>query len=254
MIDAPLIRPGSVLLIGWLLACPAPSLAQGRNLVQAALERSLLAPKQAEQEMQGYCRTRVPKIPAAKNAAEWEAKAAKLRETVLAKVFYRGEAIRWRDAPLRIDWQGTVPSGPGYQIRKLRYEALPSLWVPAILYVPSPPPPGPMPAVLNVNGHDPKGKAAAYKQIRCINQAKRGVLALNVEWLHMGQLRVDGFMHWRMNQIDLCGTSGVAVHYLAMKRGLDVLLGLFGKSDSLRWRGDRRLKERQGHQASAANG
>lgn len=226
MSDTPLPRLGAVWLMGWLLAYSASSRAQDHKLVQAVLERPLLAPKQAEQEMQAYCRMRVPKMPAVKNAAEWEAKAAQLRETVLAKAVYRGQAIKWRNAPLRLDWQDTLPGGPGYRIRKLRYEALPGLWIPALLYEPWPLPPGPLPAVLNVNGHDPKGKAAVYKQIRCINQAKRGVLALNIEWLHMGQLRVDGFMHWRMNQIDLCGTSGLAVHYLVMKRGLDVLLDL----------------------------
>ena len=78
--------------------------------------------------------------------------------------------------------------------------------------------------VLNVNGHDPLGKAAVYKQIRCINLAKRGMLALNVEWLGMGQLRTPGFAHGRMNQLDLCGTSGLAPFYLAMERALDVVL------------------------------
>jgi hypothetical protein len=77
---------------------------------------------------------------------------------------------------------------------------------------------------MNVNGHDGDGKAAKYKQIRCINQAKRGMLALNVEWLGMGQLNGDGYMHYRMNQLDLCGTAGIAPFYLAMQRGLDVLL------------------------------
>ena len=77
---------------------------------------------------------------------------------------------------------------------------------------------GRVPVVLNVNGHDSKGKAAPYKQIRCINLAKRGMLALNLEWLGMGQLQGDGFSHNRMNQLDLCGTSGLAVFYLAMQR------------------------------------
>src|SRR5262249_33738818 len=79
---------------------------------------------------------------------------------------------------------------------------------------------------LNVNGHDGNGKAAPYKQIRCINLAKRGILALNVEWLGMGQLRGTDYGHGRMNQIDLCGTSGLAPFYLNLKPGLDVLLSL----------------------------
>ena len=64
------------------------------------------------------------------------------------------------------------------------------------------------------------------KQIRCINQAKRGMLALNVGWLGMGQLRTSGFNHSRMNQLDLCGTSGVAPFYLMMSRALDLLIAL----------------------------
>src|SRR5205085_7800735 len=52
------------------------------------------------------------------------------------------------------------------------------------------------------------------------------MLVLNVEWFGMGQLRTDNFMHYRLNQLDLCGTSGVAPFYLAMKRGIDVLLAL----------------------------
>jgi hypothetical protein len=40
----------------------------------------------------------------------------------------------------------------------------------------------------------------------------------------MGQLKTDGFNHYRSNQLDLTGTSGVALHYLSQKRGLDILL------------------------------
>ncbi|HEX8199392.1 MAG TPA: acetylxylan esterase, partial [Isosphaeraceae bacterium] len=83
-----------------------------------------------------------------------------------------------------------------------------------------------MPAVLNVNGHDGQGKAADYKQIRCINQAKRGMRALNVEWLGMGQLAGGGNGHGLINAIDLCGTSGIAVHYLYLARAIDLLLSL----------------------------
>ncbi len=81
--------------------------------------------------------------------------------------------------------------------------------------------------MLNVNGHETvKGKAADYKQIRCINQAKRGMLALNVEWFGMGQLNTPGFTHYKMNQLDLTGSSGIAPFYLAMTRALDLLLAL----------------------------
>ena len=52
------------------------------------------------------------------------------------------------------------------------------------------------------------------------------MLALNLEWFGMGQFRDGGYRHGQINQIDLCGAGGVATHYLAMTRGLDVLLAL----------------------------
>jgi hypothetical protein len=42
----------------------------------------------------------------------------------------------------------------------------------------------------------------------------------------MGQLKTPGFGHYLMNQLDLCGTAGLAPFFLSMKRGLDVLLAL----------------------------
>jgi cephalosporin-C deacetylase-like acetyl esterase len=100
------------------------------------------------------------------------------------------------------------------------------MWIPALLYQPDHLA-GKVPVVMNVNGHvGAPGKAVDYKQIRCINQAKRGLLALNVEWIGMGQLMTPGFRHPQMNQLDLCGTAGVAPFYLSLKHGLDVLLGL----------------------------
>lgn len=193
--------------------------------VQQLLSRPILAPEQTLAEVQNYAASRIPPLPQPASVAEWETTAKHLREQTLINTVYRGEAAKWRDAPLKVEWLETISGGPGYRIKKLRYEAVPGLWIPALLYEPEKIT-GKVPVFLNVNGHDAAGKAAEYKQMRCINQAKRGIIALNVEWLGMGQLRTDGFAHGRMNQLDLCGTSGLAPFYLSMKKGLDVLLSL----------------------------
>jgi hypothetical protein len=208
-----------------LLTFAVPCAAADRADLQALLDREIIGPRQALLEIQEYVDLKVPRLPEVKSLDEWEARAKRLREAVLERVVFRGEAAAWRDAKCRVEWQETIAGGPGYRIKKLRYEALPGLWIPALLYEPEKLS-GKVPVILDVNGHDGNGKAAKYKQIRCINQAKRGMLALNVEWLGMGQLRGDGFHHGRMNQLDLCGTSGIAPFYLAMKRGLDILLAL----------------------------
>jgi dienelactone hydrolase len=199
--------------------------ADDPKLLQAWLNRQIVGKTSPGAEAQRYCATGVPPMSKIRSAAEWEAEAARLRSAVLEKIIYRGEGTRWRDAQTKIQWLQTIEGGPGYKIKKLRFEALPGMWIPALLYEPEKLS-GRVPAVLNVNGHTALGKQYPPKQIRCINQAKRGMLALNIEWPGMGQLRTDGFAHGRMNQLDLCGTSGMAPFYLAMKRGLDVLLSL----------------------------
>jgi len=211
--------------MGLVLGPAAPLNAADQGEIKALLEREIIGPALSLAEVQRFCEERVPEMPELSTAAEWEAEAERLRRAVLERIVYRGQAARWRDAETKVEWLETVEGGPGYRIKKLRYEALPGLWIPALLYEPEKLA-GKVPAVLNVNGHTALGKQYPPKQVRCINQAKRGMLALNTDWLGMGQLRGDGFVHYRMNQLDLCGTSGLAPFYLLMSRGLDVLLGL----------------------------
>jgi hypothetical protein len=207
------------------LASPPKQQTEEREIA-ALLRQEIVGRTLPLAETERFCERRVPRMDAYKSVAEWEAAVGRLRQQVLDRVVFRGRAAAWRNRPLRVEWLATIPGGPGYRIKKLRYEALPGLWIPALLYEPETLA-GRLPVVMNVNGHvGLPGKAVPYKQIRSINEAKRGMLALNVEWLGMGQLGGPGYQHGCMNQLDLCGTSGVAPFYLAMERGLDVLLSL----------------------------
>jgi hypothetical protein len=211
-------------LLSLAIALSSQGTGSAADDLRAWLERPILTTNLPLAEVQVFCEARVPLMPAVKTAAEWERHADRMRRDTLEKIVFRGEAARrWRDAPARVEWLEMIDGGPGYRIRKVRYEALPGLWIPALLYEPENLS-GRAPVHLAVNGHDAKGKAADYKQIRCINLAKRGVLSLNAEWLNMGQLRAPGFKHYAMNQLDLCGASGLAPFYLAMSRALDLLL------------------------------
>jgi len=205
-----------------LLVVIGPARADDAAL-KAALEKPILSPRQTLAEVQAFSESRIPRMPNVNSADEWLKTAEQLRKSVYEKVIFRGEAARWRDAKYGVVWGDTIEGGPGYRIKKLRFEAVPGLWVPALLYEPTTLV-GKVPVVLNVNGHDAQGKAADYKQIRCINQAKRGMIALNLEWFGMGQLATPGNAHPMINAIDLCGSSGIATHFLAQTRGLDILL------------------------------
>ncbi len=194
--------------------------------LEALLSHPILEKGQPERESRAFCDTKVPRMPKLTTLDEWKTFADKTRRDALENIVFRGAlAKQWRDAKTKVEWLDSIEGGAGYSIKKLRYEALPGLWIPALLYQPDKLQ-AKMPVHLAVNGHDGVGKAAPYKQIRCINLAKRGIASLNVEWLGMGQLRTDGFVHSRMNQLDLCGVSGLAPFYLSMSRGLDILLAL----------------------------
>ena len=196
--------------------------AEPASAVERALAQEIIGPALSLEEVRVFNETRVPDMPRVSTAAEWQAKDSEYRRNILDKVVFRGEAAKWRDTPLRVEWSDTIEGLPGYRIRKLRFEAVTGWWIPALLYEPTKLS-GKRPVVLNVNGHDGKGKAADYKQLRCINQVKRGMIALNVEWIGMGQF-ASRMSHYQMNQMDLCGTAGIAPFFLNMSKGLDVLL------------------------------
>ena len=209
------------IILGLLLIPATPSQELGLHEI---LAQPILAPNQSSVEAKAYTASRVPVLKIPTTRQDWEAYARETRKRVLEEVVFRGEAKAWRDAKTKVEWVGEIPGGPGYRIKKLRYEAIPGLWIPALLYEPDRLE-GKVPVVVNVNGDGrDKGKAVDFKQIRVINQAKRGLLALNLEWMGMLQLGSPGFSHSKINQLDLLGTSGVALHYLAQTRAIDLML------------------------------
>ena len=209
------------LLLLVCFAAWAPVWAQVSSL-EDALAKPILAVNQPLVEVQVYTASHVRSMELVGSAQQWTKTAELLRQRVLNEVVLRGQGRRWADAKTRVEWLDVL-QGRGYRVKRLRYEAIPGLWIPALLYEPERLT-GKVPVILNVNGHEGTGTATDYIQIRCINEAKKGAIALNFEWLGMGQLKTDGFNHTRSNQLDLTGTNGVVLHYLSQKRGLDILL------------------------------
>ncbi|MDE2680617.1 MAG: hypothetical protein OSB29_04550 [Verrucomicrobiota bacterium] len=190
--------------------------------IAKALSEEIIGPDLALEEVRVFNETRVPEMPHVRTAAEWKTKAAEYRKNILDKVIFRGAAAKWRNTPLKVEWGDTIENLPGYRIKKLKFEAVPGWWIPALLYEPLKLK-GNVPVVMNVNGHARTGKATDHKQLRCINLVKRGMIVLNPEWIGMGQF-ANRMGHYQMNQLDLCGSSGIAPFYLNMSKGLDVLL------------------------------
>jgi len=219
----------SVLLFALALAVAAqPGTSSGQvpaSNTTALLSQPLLAEGQTRVDTQVWLASKVPVLTVPPTADAWRAQAERLRMRVLDEVVYRGEARAWRTQAPRVEFVEDLP-GDGYIVRKLRFEAVPGLVVPGLLYVPTPAPTAPTPVVINVNGHEGTGIANSYIQARCINLAKKGLYALNVEWLGQSQLANDGLVHYRMNQLDLVGTPGLAAFYEQLRRSVDIALGL----------------------------
>ncbi len=213
----------SKLFVSILLPAAALVAQSSPEQVQKILEPPLLTPDVVAFECRQYIRAKAPKLVTPASAEEWTAEARRIRERVLKDVVFHGWPREWATAPVKMEDAGAVPSGEGYRIRKLRYEIVPGFWGAAILYEPAAIR-GKVPAMLNVNGHvGPLGKAVEYKQKRCIQQARMGIISLNLEWLAFGELSNKENQHWFGAHLDLAGASGVGLFYLAMRRGLDYL-------------------------------
>ncbi len=193
--------------------------------VDDTLSRPVLAPGQTRADTQVWTASRVPvlHVPAAR--AAWETEARLLRQRILDEVVYRGRAREWRSQRVRVEEFGEI-AADGYRVRRVRFEAVPGLHVPALVYEPVPAPTVSTPVVLNFNGHEGTGMGNAYHQARCINLAKKGLYAINVEWIGQTQLATEGLQHYKMNQLDLVGTPGLAVFYESLRRTLDIGLAL----------------------------
>lgn len=202
--------------------------AQGAAQTRASQLRPILDEPLISKEVVGfqlsrYLMDRVPQSPSPASAEEWSRDAKLMREQVLSTVL-RGWPREWTQHPLNAEDRGFVSEGgEGYRIRKLRLEVIPGFYIAALLYEPV----GAhraAPAILNVNGHIyGKGKEIEYKQKRCINQAKQGIYALNLDWLYFGELTHPENQHWFGAHLDMVGANGIGLFYLAMKKGLDYL-------------------------------
>ncbi len=175
-------------------------------------------------QLQKYLMKRIPKLPHPATPDEWRAETQELRKHMLDIAFH-GWPREWVDSAPKFQEVSFTEGGNGYRVHKLRYEIVPGFESTALLYEPEPLM-GRVPAILNVNGHDPQGKAAEYKQKRCFNFAKRGILALSLEWPGFGELSEPENAHDYGAHLDLAGANALGFFYLAMRRGLDYLATL----------------------------
>jgi hypothetical protein len=173
-------------------------------------------------QLEQYLMARIPPLPKPSTPEQWTGEEVRLRAHILNDIAFHGWPREWVDSAPHFEQVGVIESGHGYKIRKLRYEIVPGFMSTALLYEPDHLT-GRAPAILNLIGHEPEGTAVEYEQKRCINFAKRGIVALNLGWMEFGDLAQPQNAHDYAADLDLVGSNALGLFYLAMKRGLDYL-------------------------------
>jgi len=178
-----------------------------------------------ESQIQQYLLKRIPPLPTPATSAGWSAEEERVRKHILNDIVYHGWPREWVDAAPTFEEVGIIESNRGYRIRKLRFEVVPGFSSTALLYEPSKIT-SRVPAILNLLGHEPEGIDVEYEQKRCINFAKRGIIALDLEFLGFGELTNPENAHDFASQLNLVGSNALGIFYLSMRRGLDYLSNL----------------------------
>jgi len=119
-------------------------------------------------------------------AADWDRRAQRVRRSIAA----------WTGpfpprSPLRARVTGEIER-PDFRMQKVVFESRPGFLVTANLYLPKRFS-GPRPAVLNVIGHSPAGKATDKVQRRSIAQARLGFVALTIDAIGQGERQIAAY-------------------------------------------------------------
>lgn len=214
----------AILAALFLIAAVAPGQTTAdslRSLLKQPVEPTAVTAFQLQQ----YLSRRISPLPTPQSAHEWADQQQKLRKHVLDDVAFHGWPSEWVQSAPHFQQVGQTESRSGYRVSKFLYEIVPGFDATAILYEPEKIS-GRAPAILNVIGHEPKGNAAEYEQKRCINFAKRGIIALNLGWVGFGEMAQKGNDHDDAAALDLVGSNALGFFYLGMRRGLDYLASL----------------------------
>jgi hypothetical protein len=125
------------LLTVFALLITSPLQAQSTPYqLKPILEKELQSPSVVEFQLQEYLMKQVPKLPPLTTPEKWTSEGERIRQRVLENVVFHGWPREWVNAPPRFEDLGTIPSGKGYRLRKLRYEVVPGFFSTALLYEP----------------------------------------------------------------------------------------------------------------------
>jgi len=185
-------KSARVPLLCWLLlSMSGPVLAAQSELTAKDL---IVLDNPAKKMMKGYLTALVDEQFARRNATlaklttaqDWKRHADVIRKSMSTWTGPFPERT-----PLNVRVTGTIQR-PEYTVQKILYESRPGFLVSANLHLPKGYE-GRRPAVLNVIGHSPAGKATDKVQRRGIAQARKGFVALTIDTIGQGERQVPDY-------------------------------------------------------------
>ena len=125
-----MLRQYAILLTLFLLPV-APAVAEDQ--LAKALAETLVMPDAVAAQHRDFVLARIKSLTLAPDATAWQHKADVVRRRVLDEVVFRGVSADWRNGNPTPQWGEVINTDHGYRIRKFRYQAVPGMWIPALL-------------------------------------------------------------------------------------------------------------------------
>jgi dienelactone hydrolase len=220
---APRLRRVGILALATLSGFVTYAAGVSREQVTPPLSTAIQSPRIPEYQLQRFILSRVSSLPVVANRSQWVAASAGLREKILNDVIFHGWPRQWVHAPLKFEEVGPASERKGYRLRKIRYEIVPGMMTSALIYEPLDLR-GRVPAIINPQGHvRPLTDPIGYRQIRCINFARQGMIAVSPQWIGFGELGAHENKHDFGGHLDLAGANAAGLFYLAIRKALDYL-------------------------------
>ena len=162
-----------------------------------------------------------------KSARDWDNRSQTIRDSMISWTGPFPERT-----PLNARITGRLER-EDYTIEKVLFESRPNFLVSATLYLPKGPA-FPRPAVLNVIGHEPKGKSAEKTQMLSIDQARNGFVVLTIDCIGQGERQISDYASWSSapgnahqvigTQAFICGTNVFNIMVWDAIRAIDYLV------------------------------
>ena len=107
------------------LATASATAQTDRAMVAPLLEQTIQPQDVTAYELRRFIAKKISPLPAPGTAEQWTAQAKQLRTRLLDEIVFHGWPREWVDSGPKFEDLGIASSGPGYRIRKLRYEIVP---------------------------------------------------------------------------------------------------------------------------------